>query len=262
MRKQWMIRFSAFVMALMLCLSMAASALAAYQTIPYGAQGTPVRKMQDKLKAKGYYRGAVDGKFGPATKAAVIKFQKSVGITADGKPGNVTLTALYEGKSAVNQAHNGELNYITNPSNPHTLYYGCTGSRVSKLQYALKKAGVYKGNLDGVFGDLTYQAVRKYQRQKGLHVDGMAGTQTLKSLYRNTNVNVGSSFQLSKGSKGREVEEVIAFLRAKGYTNERGSYFTAQLVEDVKAWQAATGKAVTGIITESQYNRIVLGKEN
>lgn len=261
MRKQWMIRLSAFVTALVLCLSMAASALAAYQTIPYGAQGTPVRKMQDKLRAKGYYRGAVDGKFGPATKAAVIKFQKAVGITADGKPGNLTLTALYEGKSAINKAVNGERNYTTNPKDPHTLYYGCTGRRVERLQYALKKAGVYKGNLDGVYGDLTYDAVRKYQRLKGLYVDGMAGSKTLASLNRNTNVNVGTSFQLAKGSKGREVEELIGYLRSKGYTSESGNLFTAQLAEDVKSWQAANGKTVNGMITEAQYNAIVLGKE-
>lgn len=260
MRKQWISRMVAFVTALVLCLGMAAAALA-YETIPYGEQSTDVRKMQDKLKAKGYYRGAVDGKFGPATKAAVIKFQKSVGITADGKPGNKTLTALYEGKSAINKANNGERNYTTNPTNPRTLYYGCTGRRVERLQYALKKAGVYKGNIDGVYGDLTYDAVCAYQRKKGLAVDGMAGTKTINSLYKNTKVNVGTSFQLAEGSKGREVEEMMYYLREKGFTNENSKLFTAQFAEDVKAWQAATGKEVTGMITEAQFNAIVLGKE-
>ena len=222
MSKQRILRLAAFVTALVLMLSAVAAALA-YETIPYGEQSTDVRKMQDKLKTKGFYKGPVDGKFGPATKTAVIKFQKSVGITADGKPGNKTLTALYKGKSAINQADNGELQYTTNPTNPHTLYYGCTGSRVSRLQYALKKAGVYKGNLDGIYGDLTYEAVRKYQRQKGLYVDGMAGTKTLNSLYKNTSVNVGSSFLLSPGSQGREVTEMINYLRSKGYTNESGA---------------------------------------
>ena len=186
MRKQWISRLMAFVMALVLCLSTVAVALAAYDTIPYGEQSTAVRKMQDALRTKGYYKGAVDGKFGAATKAAVIKFQKAVGITADGKPGNKTLTALYEGKSAINKSNSYERTEWSKPTNPQTLYYGCTGRRVEKLQNALKKAGVYKGNLDGVYGDLTYEAVRKYQRQKGLYVDGMAGTKTLNSLYKNT----------------------------------------------------------------------------
>ena len=251
----------AFMIAMILILSTVATALAAYSTIPYGSTGDNVRKMQTALRQKGFYKGRVDGKFGPATKQAVIAFQKSVSLSADGKPGNKTLTALYHGKSAINKADDGERNYTTNPTNPHTLYYGCTGRRVERLQYALKKAGVYKGNIDGVYGDLTYDAVRAYQRKKGLAADGMAGTKTLNSLYKNTNVNVGTSFQLAEGSKGREVEELMHYLREKGYTNENTDLFTAQFAEDVKAWQAATGKEVTGMITEAQYNNIVLGKE-
>jgi len=261
MRKQSVSRMIAFVMALVLALSVAVTALAAYDTIPYGEQSTQVRKMQDKLKTKGYYKGAVDGKFGPATKAAVIKFQKAVGITADGKPGDQTLTALYKGKTALNKTTNGKIQLVTKPTDPHTLYYGCTGRRVERLQYALKKAGVYKGNLDGIYGDLTYEAVRKYQRQKGLYADGMAGSKTIASLQKNTSVNVGTSFQLAVGSKGREVAEVVNYLRDKGYTSEIGGAFTEQLEKDVRAWQKATGKTVTGMITEAQYNNIVLGKE-
>ena len=261
MRKLFVTRLSAFVMALVLLLSMAATALAAYQTIPYGEQSTAVREMQNALWKKGYYKGSVDGKFGPATKAAVIKFQKAVGLTADGRPGNRTLTALYEGKSAVNQAKNGERAAYAKPTNPRTMYYGCTGRRVERLQYALRKAGVYKGNLDGVYGDLTYEAVRKYQRQKGLYVDGMAGSKTIASLERNTGVTVGSSFQLAVGSRGSEVADVINFLRGIGYTNVTGDVFTEKLAADIRVWQAAKGKTVNGMITEAQYNRIVLGQE-
>lgn len=50
----------------------------------------------------------------------------------------------------------------------------------------LKKVGCYKGAIDGVYGDLTYEAVKKYQYQKGLHADGMAGSKTLSSLRKNT----------------------------------------------------------------------------
>lgn len=261
MNKQLISRMIAFVMALVLMLSVAVTALAAYDTIPYGEQSTAVRKMQDALWKKGYYKGPVDGKFGAATKAAVVKFQKAVGLSADGRPGNRTLTALYEGKSAVNKAYNVERAEASKPTNPRTMYYGCTGRRVERLQYALKKAGVYKGNLDGVYGDLTYEAVRKYQRQKGLYVDGMAGAKTIASLQKNTGVTVGSSFQLAKGSQGSEVADVINFLRRGGYTTVNGDVFTAQLEADVRAWQAAKGKTVNGMITEAQYNSIVLGKE-
>ena len=72
------------------------------------------------------------------------------------------------------------------PKNPNTLYYGCEGTKVKSLQQMLKKVGCYKGAIDGVYGDLTYEAVKKYQYQKGLHADGMAGSKTLSSLRKNT----------------------------------------------------------------------------
>lgn len=254
-------RVAAFLTALVLCLSAAAAALADYDTIPYGAQGNKVRKMQAKLKEKGMYSGSVDGTFGPSTKAAVVKFQKSVGITADGKPGNKTLTALYEGKKAINKANNTELKHSTQPQNPHTLYYGCTGSRVKELQRALKKAGVYKGSVDGVYGDATYAAVKAYQREKGLTADGMAGVKTLNSLYKTTGEKVKSSFVLDIGSKGSEVKSVARYLNKKGYLVDSdliNDTYDKALSNAVKDWQSATGKEVTGAVTEKQYNEMIL----
>lgn len=262
MRKLTFSRVIAFTMALMLILSVAATALAAYDTIPYGEQSDNVRKMQSKLKDKGYYSGSIDGKFGPATRKAVYKFQSAVGITADGKPGNKTLTALYEGTSALNKTNNREITNVAKPTNPRALYYGCSGSRVKSLQRALKAAGCYKGSIDGVYGDLTYDAVKKYQYQKGLKADGIAGTKTLASLNKNTNVTISSSFILDVGSSGAEVRAMRAYLDSQGYTtpNDTGSVYTytAEFAETVKRWQKDNGKTETGAITEGQYNAIVL----
>jgi len=252
-------RIAAFIVVLVLSLSAIATALA-YETIPYGEQSNAVRKMQDKLKSKGYYRGRVDGKFGPTTKAAVIKFQKSVGITADGKPGNKTLTALYEGKSAINKANNTQQKQLTKPENPRTLYYGCTGSRVKSLQRALRSAGVYKGSIDGVYGDLTYAAVVKYQQQKGLHADGMAGVKTLASLRKSTGVGISASMLLDVGSKGEEVKSLTRRLAAWGYLPSVTDEYTSDVAYAVKAWQTDTGKEVTGSVSESQYNDLILNK--
>jgi predicted chitinase len=59
-----------------------------------GSLGPAVTRLQDKLKALGFGPGVVDGKFGPATKTALIAFQKSKGLTADGLAGPQTLAAL------------------------------------------------------------------------------------------------------------------------------------------------------------------------
>ena len=53
-----------------------------------------VKTVQTKLKRWGYYTGAVDGIYGPKTKAAVKSFQKKNGLTADGIVGKKTAAAL------------------------------------------------------------------------------------------------------------------------------------------------------------------------
>jgi hypothetical protein len=49
---------------------------------------------QKDLKRLGFYKGSLDGKNGPSTKAAIKAFQKSQGLVADGKYGKLTDEAL------------------------------------------------------------------------------------------------------------------------------------------------------------------------
>lgn len=66
------------------------------------------------------------------------------------------------------------------------LKKGSEGGDVWDLQYRLKTLGYYNVPMDGLFGDHTVQAVKKYQRDYGLAVDGVAGAGTWKSLKKNT----------------------------------------------------------------------------
>lgn len=59
-----------------------------------GSTGATVTEIQTRLKAWGYYTGAVDGTYGSATEKAVKFFQQSNGLTADGQAGSETLAAL------------------------------------------------------------------------------------------------------------------------------------------------------------------------
>lgn len=56
--------------------------------------GEEVKKLQTRLKERGFNPGAIDGDFGPATEAAVLAFQKSEGLLADGVAGPRTQRAL------------------------------------------------------------------------------------------------------------------------------------------------------------------------
>jgi len=59
-----------------------------------GSIGQDVIELQQKLTDKGFSPGTIDGDFGENTKQAVIAFQRSVGLTADGIVGTDTRKAL------------------------------------------------------------------------------------------------------------------------------------------------------------------------
>ncbi len=59
-----------------------------------GSKGDLVKTVQTKLIKWGYLTGKADGIFGAKTKAAVIKFQRKNGLTADGVIGTRTAQAL------------------------------------------------------------------------------------------------------------------------------------------------------------------------
>ena len=65
------------------------------------ARGDAVRALQETLKAAGFLQGAADGIFGQGTLAAVKKFQRSKGLTADGVVGSATWEALLSTPSAM-----------------------------------------------------------------------------------------------------------------------------------------------------------------
>ena len=59
-----------------------------------GSYGETVKQIQQKLKNWGYYSYDVDGIYGSRTEAAVRRFQEKNGLTADGRAGAQTLSAL------------------------------------------------------------------------------------------------------------------------------------------------------------------------
>ncbi|WP_088035922.1 L,D-transpeptidase family protein [Evansella clarkii] len=66
-----------------------------YGTLKAGSNGQQVKDLQQKLTSLGYNTKGVDGKFGPATKSAVRKFQKDNKLKADGIAGPATQKKLY-----------------------------------------------------------------------------------------------------------------------------------------------------------------------
>ncbi|MEW6619257.1 MAG: peptidoglycan-binding protein [bacterium] len=60
-----------------------------------GSKGKEVKEIQKRLKALGYYQGAIDGDFGEGTASAVKSFQKEKNLTIDGIVGPTTWKILF-----------------------------------------------------------------------------------------------------------------------------------------------------------------------
>jgi len=61
---------------------------------------------------------------------------------------------------------------------------------VKDIQFALKNAGFYNGALDGKSGPRTKVAIKDFQRENNLKVDGVAGKKTWGKLSRYSEYNL------------------------------------------------------------------------
>ncbi|PKM76088.1 MAG: hypothetical protein CVU90_14295 [Firmicutes bacterium HGW-Firmicutes-15] len=64
------------------------------QDLTLGSRGSSVSQLQKDLTGLGFYTNSIDGSFGPKTYNAVVNFQKSRGLKADGIVGPITKSAL------------------------------------------------------------------------------------------------------------------------------------------------------------------------
>lgn len=74
-----------------------------YTALKRGDNNLQVKKLQKALKEKGFYKGKIDGIFGPKLKKSLQEFQKKEKIKADGIAGEKTLKIL-------EQTNNADLN--------------------------------------------------------------------------------------------------------------------------------------------------------
>jgi len=144
-------------------------------TLAQGTTGICVRKLQQLLN--GFGAGlTVDGDFGSVTYTAVRNFQAGHGLTADGIVGPATKAKLY------GQSGSGPVDLRTDCG---VLMRGASGPCVTKLQQLLNNFGAGL-TADGQFGAGTETAVRTFQGNHGLTVDGIVGPMTKAALYGQT----------------------------------------------------------------------------
>lgn len=138
----------------------------------WGCTGDAVKTLQEKLNAKGFDSGNVDGIFGAKTYAAVTAFQKANSLGVDGIVGKLTWAKLYDATPVS----------VTPVTTQPMLRTGSRGDAVRKLQELLNAKGYTCGNVDGIFGSKTYAAVLEFQKANSLGVDGIVGPLTWAKL--------------------------------------------------------------------------------
>lgn len=138
--------------------------LSNYPLLKNGSRNNFVFLLQFILKNQYNQNIGVDGIFGQRTQNAVRNFQQTNSLSVDGIVGQNTWKTL-----------------LTLSPEP-LLKRGSRGSYTRYLQQLLESKMIPVSGIDGIFGSKTEKAVRRFQQNNGLTVDGIVGTNTWSSL--------------------------------------------------------------------------------
>ncbi len=142
------------------------------EAIKLGQVGPEVGDIQRRLGQFDLPCDDDPGVFDRRTEAAVRTFQQRRGLQADGIVGDETWRELLGASFRLGD----RMLYVTRP-----LLHG---DDVRDLQRRLNRLGFDAGYDDGLYGPQTFDAVREFQLNAGLAVDGLAGRATIDVLLR------------------------------------------------------------------------------
>ena len=116
----------------------------------------------------------------------------------------------------------------TNPTNAEAVpvlqyvSWGTYGDLVRQTQQRLQDLGYDVGTVDGIFGTRTYEAIRKFQQDQGMKVDGIAGNDTLERL----GISIGSG---TSGVGESDYDEDLYLLASIIHGEARGEPYEGQV---------------------------------
>ncbi|MBQ8161155.1 MAG: peptidoglycan-binding protein, partial [Clostridia bacterium] len=178
---------------------------AMYRPLTLGSEGADVKRLQTRLTQLGYYTGKITGTYLAATVEAVRAFQSKMALAASGDATLETQTLVYSSSArsrtgaAVSTPEPAADNEVINAENPDPdasptvkytkrLAYRSSGKLVKQLQQQLTDLGYYEGPISGSFQGNTRNAVKAFQEQNGLSVDGVVGEKTWNALFNDPEV--------------------------------------------------------------------------
>jgi N-acetylmuramoyl-L-alanine amidase len=144
------------------------------QVLRRGAAGSAVAEVRRVLAGLGLLSNTAlptQASYDESAELAVRHFQQSRGLSVDGVVGRETYAALESARWRL-----GDRVLIHSPS---ALL---VGDDVADLQRQLMELGYHLTRVDHVFGRATEEALRSFQHECGLRVDGVCGPATLRAL--------------------------------------------------------------------------------
>jgi peptidoglycan hydrolase-like protein with peptidoglycan-binding domain len=156
---------------------------------------------------------------------------------------------------------------------PKATRKGSSGEHVEKLQRALQIKGYLKGTVDGLYGEMTAEAVRKYQKAVGLGVTGSASSATILKLFGKASdisaredpgmkgitsiAGIKVPNTSKPGNSGSHVKALQQALKLKGYYKASvDSSYGKATTEAVVKFQKATGLTADGIAGNSTIKKL------
>ena len=179
----------------------------------------PVRSdimLQIVLKSYGYYDGKIDGEFGSNSKNALLKFQSSNNIDADGIVGTEICNLFLDKNSIIKNNSSKANNVDVQVKNSNQNY----SKELYDAQIILKDLGLYTSTIDGIDGPSTKKALKSFQTKAGLVSDGVLGPLTLSALEKGeesylTTENTSASNETSSSTS--ETVNIASALDLRNY---------------------------------------------
>lgn len=136
--------------------------------------GSRCKEVQTQLMYLGYDLGKWknNGVYGECTAKAIESFQRDFGLEIDSYCGNATTAKLNEVYNAKIQANNRRESKLLEKVKYKQVCIGKSGTHVCLLQAILTELGYNVKGIDGHCGNGLTNAIKAYQKNNGLSVDG------------------------------------------------------------------------------------------
>lgn len=144
-----------------------------------------VEQVQTALAERDLYDGVVDGLMGGATASAIRAFEQAQGLPATGEASEKLLAALLTAPLRKSEPAPAARTPTAAPKPPAPAATGSTAQPDAKLtavQRALAKIGYGPVTIDGKMGTETRNAIKSFERDRGMPETGEPSPQVLRAL--------------------------------------------------------------------------------